>query len=206
MSSLSGLRGPSCALLVVEAAIKAAYGAGLVAAAWGLAAQRHEARAASQAASSACLAALIVCWHARLGCVNGEYAAAVLAGLCLSLAATSVLAAPLPPNVHLATVFAQGPHTILLRLAHIFDAGEDPVLSAPVTINLATLLAGKTITAATEMTLPGAQPLASVAKTTYKTDGGATYTTPVVPTPPAGPLLSITLDAQQIRTFSVTTA
>ena len=118
----------------------------------------------------------------------------------------SGLAAPLPPNVHLATVFAQGPHTILLRLAHVFDAGEDAALSAPVTVDLATLLAGKTITAATEMTLPGAQPLAEVAQTTYRTDGGAVYTSPVVPSPPAGPLLSITLNAQQIRTFSVTTA
>ena len=121
-------------------------------------------------------------------------------------ASASVLSAPLPPNVHLATVFAQGPHTILLRLAHVFDAGEDAALSAPVTVDLATLLAGKTITAATEMTLPGTQPLAGVPPRTLTTDSGATFVVPQVPPPPAGAALTITLNAQQIRTFLVTLA
>ncbi len=54
------------------------------------------------------------------------------------------------------------------------------------------------------MTLQGSQPLASVAPTTYTMDDGRVVTLPVVPPPPAGAELSITLVAQQIRTFICT--
>ena len=118
----------------------------------------------------------------------------------------SVLAAPLPPNLHLGTLHAHSPTSALLRLAHIYDAGEDAALSQPATVDLATLIAGKTISAATEMTMPGTQPLAAVPKRTLKTDGGATYIVPQVPTPPAGASLTVTLAAQQIRTFLVSYA
>jgi hypothetical protein len=37
----------------------------------------------------------------------------------------SLLAAPLPPNVHLATARQNAPGELLLRLAHTYDAGED---------------------------------------------------------------------------------
>ena len=62
------------------------------------------------------------------------------------------------------------------------------------------------ITAAVEMTLPGTQPLSGVPKTTFRTDGGAEYTVPIVPMAPSGPDLSITLSVQQIRTFMCTIA
>ena len=118
----------------------------------------------------------------------------------------SVLAAPLPPNVYLTTLHAHNDTSMLLRLAHLYDAGEDAALSAPATVDLAGLLAGKTITSAVDMTLPGAQTLASVPSRTYTTDGGATYTVPVLPAPPAGAKSTIILQPQEIRTFSITVA
>ena len=117
----------------------------------------------------------------------------------------SLLRQPLPPSVHLATVHLQGPQLLLLRLSHLFEAGEDPVLSANVTVSLATLLAGPlSIVAAEEMTLPGALPLAAVPQTTYFTEAGQSITVPVLPAAPAGPGLDIVLSAMQIRVFRCT--
>ena len=91
----SGARRTPGWLLLCEAAVKLAYACGFVVNAWGLAAELHEYRALGQAASSASLALLLAVWHARLGCVNSQYAACVLAGLLLNLLADWVLAQPL---------------------------------------------------------------------------------------------------------------
>jgi len=117
----------------------------------------------------------------------------------------SLLAKPLPENVHLVTAHAQGNGKFLLRLAHTYEVGEDPVLSADVTIDLATLLGGAlSITSAVDMTLPGTQPLSAVSPTTYLADGGSPITVPRLPPAPSGSGLTITLKAQQIRTFLCT--
>lgn len=113
----------------------------------------------------------------------------------------SGLAAPLPPNVHLVTVHSLGPGRLLLRLAHMFATGEDAALSAPVSVDLSTLFAGFRISSATEMMLGGAAPLTTAPTTTYQIRGGGNVTLPVVPPAPAGPGLTITLTAMQIRTF-----
>jgi len=116
----------------------------------------------------------------------------------------SLLAAPLPPALHLTTVHVYNATTLLLRLTHLFEKGEDAALSADVKLDLAAIFAGKTITAATEMTLSGQLALASVTQRTYKTDGGASYTTPVVPPPPQGATLTVTISAMQVRTWICT--
>jgi hypothetical protein len=126
------------------------------------------------------------------------------AWLAAHTARASALAAPLPPALHLATLHGHSPTSALLRLAHLYDAGEDAALSAAVQLDLAPLLAGKTITQAVETTLPGTQPLAGVPQRTLRTDGGATFVVPQLPAPPAGANLTVTLTAQQIRTFMVT--
>ena len=111
------------------------------------------------------------------------------------------LAAPLPPNLHLVTVHSLGPGRLLLRLAHMFGEGEDAALSRPATVDLAGLFAGLRVLSATEMVLGGPAPLAAAPVTTYTLRGGGNVTLPVVPPAPAGPGLTVTLSAMQIRTF-----
>ena len=87
-----------------------------------------------------------------------------------------------------------------------YEVGEDPVLSADVTVDLASLFGagGLRVVAAVDATLPGTRALASVPPQTYVTDGGASYAVPVLPVPPAGPGLSVTLAPMQIRTLLCT--
>jgi lysosomal alpha-mannosidase len=115
----------------------------------------------------------------------------------------SLLADPegLPPNVHLATVHLLNASTLLLRLAHVYDVGEH-ALSADASVDLAGLFAGGLqMVSAVDHTLPGGKPLASVAPVTLTTDGGQAFTVPVLPTPPQGSGLTVTLRAGEIRTF-----
>jgi lysosomal alpha-mannosidase len=118
----------------------------------------------------------------------------------------SLLRAPLPENVHLATVHALNASAWLVRLAHLYEAGADAALSAPAQVDLATLFATRAVAAAVEVTLPGAQPLAGVRQTTYRTDGGLLVALPRVPPAPAGANLTIQLTAMQIRAFLCTMA
>lgn len=116
-------------------------------------------------------------------------------------------ASGLPPNVHLVTLQSQGPKSLLVRLAHLYEVGEDAVMSANVTVGLANLVAGVTITSATELTLLASVPLASVKPVSYLIDGQASpVTLPIVPPIPGGGDLSVTLGPMQIRTFLCTTA
>lgn len=119
-------------------------------------------------------------------------------------ASASLLAVPLPGAVHLATAHALSPTTLLLRLAHVFDAGEGLPVNASSSVALRGLFSGRAVASAVDMTLPGARPLASVARATYVTDGGETFEVPVLPAPPAGADLEVSLSAQQIRTLLVT--
>jgi hypothetical protein len=72
-------------------------------------------------------------------------------------AASSVLAADLPRNVHLATLQAVTDRELLVRLSHQFAVGEDPELSQPVTVDIFALLAAFQPTAADELTLSANQ-------------------------------------------------
>jgi hypothetical protein len=115
----------------------------------------------------------------------------------------SGLRAPLPPNLHVVTLHAQAPTTFLLRLAHMFGVDEDDTLSGPASCDLATLFSAFTILSAEELVLPGTIPLTAAPVTTYQVRGGTNYTLPVIPQAPAGPGLTITLSAMQIRTFKI---
>ena len=87
-----------------------------------------------------------------------------------------------------------------------YEAGEDPALSANVTVSLAALLSpgaggGGGVTAAIELTLPASQPLADVPQHVYPVLGGGSFTVPLVPPAPDGPGLDVTLGPMDIRTF-----
>ncbi|XP_043485751.1 lysosomal alpha-mannosidase isoform X1 [Polistes fuscatus] len=66
---------------------------------------------------------------------------------------TSGLAKPLPPNIHILTLEPWKNNTILLRLEHLFEAGEAMQWSAPVDINIKDLFALFKITSIRETTL-----------------------------------------------------
>jgi hypothetical protein len=113
----------------------------------------------------------------------------------------SGLTAPLPANLHLVTTHALGPQTVLVRLAHLFQAGEDAELSAPATVALTTLFAATQLSGCVETTVPGSQPLAAVRVRTVSVDGEGASTYPTIPPPPAGPGQEVTVSAMEVRTF-----
>ncbi len=63
----------------------------------------------------------------------------------------SSLTAPLPDSIHLLTVQALGPNALLLRLAHLFETGEDAALSKPVQLGLSGLFTGTTLSGCVEV-------------------------------------------------------
>jgi hypothetical protein len=127
-------------------------------------------------------------------------AASPAAWVAANKASYSMLRAPLPANLHVVTLHAQSPTMALLRVAHMFAAGEG-ALAAPVSVDLATMFAAFTIVAAEEMILPGTVALTSAPVSTFTTRAGTNYSLPVIPAAPAGPGLTVTLDVMQIRTF-----
>ena len=114
----------------------------------------------------------------------------------------------LPPNVQLLTLHAWNTSAALLRLAHVYEAGEDAGAgggSSNATVALAGLFFPPLLQlkGAVEYTLTGGQPLADVEPVTYRLQGGGAVTLPVVPPPPSGPGMEVTLAPMQVRTFLV---
>lgn len=126
----------------------------------------------------------------------------------------------LPDNVGLMTLQPR-PDGVVLRLAHRFAVGEDPKLSQPATVSLATLFSGLTVANVTELSLTANQPLSNVHRMTWKTkttydidgnavatdseDGGAAANVRRNRDAPTGPNLDVTLGPMEIRTFLVQT-
>jgi len=63
----------------------------------------------------------------------------------------------LPLNVDVASLYATGGGTALLRLAHAFAIGEDDTLAQPVKVSILSLFPGVNITSAVEVSLTGNQ-------------------------------------------------
>jgi len=90
-------------------------------------------------------------------------------------ATSTALSKALPANVKLQALtsnyesFNDGAY--MLRLSHLYEAGEHPTLAVPVTIDLEAIFgkAGLKITSAVETTLTGNRPLAEVKKHQWKT-------------------------------------
>jgi alpha-mannosidase len=130
-----------------------------------------------------------------------------------------VLAAPLPPNVHLLTfqsiLTTDSLSRNIVRLAHLFEAGEHPTLSLNATVDLGAAFRGtRVLQNCTETTLPGALPLAAAERNDFRfvsADGGAPQTLRLPaaqeelaagsPVPGAAVSLPVTLGPMQVRTF-----
>jgi hypothetical protein len=111
------------------------------------------------------------------------------------------LSAPLPTNVHLLTTHALSYTDVLVRLAHLFETGEDNTLSSSVTVSLTSLFKQVTLSNCIEMTVPGSKILANVPVRTVKIEGEGASTFPTLPSPPNGAEQSVTLNAMDVRTF-----
>jgi lysosomal alpha-mannosidase len=111
------------------------------------------------------------------------------------------LSAPLPANVHLLTTHALSFTDVLVRLAHLFETGEDNTLSSAVTVSLTNLFKQVTLSNCVEMTVPGSKILANVPVRTVKIEGEGSSTFPTLPSPPNGADQSITINAMDVRTF-----
>jgi hypothetical protein len=95
----------------------------------------------------------------------------------------------------------------LLRLSHQFAVGEDPVLSQPVTVNLATLFSGVTLNNVVEVSLTANQPASDIEENIYKWNTGGPNANTNSFTYPIKPFdgVSVTINPMDIRTFTFTT-
>jgi lysosomal alpha-mannosidase len=117
----------------------------------------------------------------------------------------SGISSALPNNVHLLTLHAQGPSSILIRVSHSYEVTEDSTMAAPASVSLKALFARSKLqlSSCTEMTLSGNQPLATAPKITYNVTGQGSTTLPVIPS--FDPIqFAFTINAMEIRTFMCT--
>ena len=117
--------------------------------------------------------------------------------------------APLPRAIAVPTVQSLGAAApqLLVRLQHVYEAGEDATLSKNATVSLATLFPSLKVAAAIEMSLGGVLPLVSVPQWTLHAQGeAASVTLPLLPPAPSGPGLDVSLAAGEVRTFALTLA
>ena len=116
----------------------------------------------------------------------------------------SALLQPLPYNVHLLTLMQLNStfSPALLRLAHIYEVGEDPIYSQPANITLADFIGFAGISALDERTLTAVHPVSFLAGRMSGFGGGMGGAPDHVPTREEGYV--VTLQPTQIRTFFAT--
>jgi lysosomal alpha-mannosidase len=113
----------------------------------------------------------------------------------------SALATALPPNVHLLTFQYLNKTTLLLRLEHQFETGEDAELSKPVTLDLNAVFANFKIGAITELVLGANERLENVKRFSWNT---SQQHSPTGKTAEPLKASNITLNPMEIRTFELT--
>lgn len=121
----------------------------------------------------------------------------------------SALNEPLPVNIHLLTVqdnsILGDNGTMILRLDHSFEVGEDPVYSQPVTVDIEALFTHLSLTACTEMTLTANAALADVQRFDWKTEADSNPESPFVRTKEeikaSRNAFEVTISPMQIRTW-----
>ena len=111
----------------------------------------------------------------------------------------------LSTNIQLNTFETWSPNVLLLRLAHQFAVDEDTELSAPVTIDLSTLLSRYDIKSVTEMSLSVNQEKQTMLanKIQWSTANDAQFSVPLQKSLGNDDYYEVTLNAMEIRTFLV---
>ena len=92
----------------------------------------------------------------------------------LATTTTTALSNALPPNIKLVTLTSNyesfNGGKLMLRLSHLYEAGEHPTLAVPQEVDLAQVFgkAGLKITSAEEYSLTGNRPIAEMDKNKFK--------------------------------------
>ncbi|CAK9169891.1 unnamed protein product [Ilex paraguariensis] len=108
----------------------------------------------------------------------------------------------LPLNVALITLEELEDNSVLLRLAHLYEADEDADYSKLVNIELKKMFAGKTITEVKEMSLSANQEKSEMKRLTWKVKGDSGgEPAPVRGGPVDSSALIVELSPMEIRTF-----
>ncbi|KAF9622793.1 hypothetical protein IFM89_034028 [Coptis chinensis] len=108
----------------------------------------------------------------------------------------------LPPNVALITLEELDDGSVLLRLAHLYEAGEDAEFSAMAKVELKKMFARSTISEVNETSLSSNQHKSEIKNMTWKIEGeGAEQPVPVRGGPVDSSTLIVELGPMEIRTF-----
>lgn len=116
----------------------------------------------------------------------------------------SGLAKALPPNVHILTLEPWKDDTVLLRLEHLFEAGESTQYSQPVDLNIKDLFSTFDILSIEETTLGGNQWLKDVNRMQWQYDTNNVLQDQeenVQPVQIEGDVINVVLKPMEIRTF-----
>eukprot|EP00698_Gefionella_okellyi_P007431 TRINITY_DN1813_c0_g1_i1.p1 TRINITY_DN1813_c0_g1~~TRINITY_DN1813_c0_g1_i1.p1 ORF type:complete len:1001 (-),score=263.05 TRINITY_DN1813_c0_g1_i1:1985-4987(-) len=107
----------------------------------------------------------------------------------------------LPDNINLLTLEFTKSNEAIIRLDHMYEAGEDAVLSQPARVTLDDLFAPFTITSAVEYSLSANQPLSAIHRLQWKTATGQSEEG--VEHVVRGSATDIIINPMEIRTFVV---
>ncbi|XP_042478440.1 alpha-mannosidase [Macadamia integrifolia] len=107
----------------------------------------------------------------------------------------------LPPNVALITLQELDDGTVLLRLAHLYEAGEDPVYSKMAKVELKKIFTRNVIKEVRETSLSTNQEKSEMKKMKWKVDGDVGEKPPIRGGPIDGSSLVVELGPMEIRTF-----
>ncbi|GKV44092.1 hypothetical protein SLEP1_g51316 [Rubroshorea leprosula] len=108
----------------------------------------------------------------------------------------------LPPNVALITLQELEEGSVLLRLAHLYEEGEDPHYSTLANVELKKMFNGRSIKALQEVSLTTNQVKSEMKKMTWKVDGSnGTEASPIRGGPVNNSNLIVELGPMEIRTF-----
>jgi len=115
----------------------------------------------------------------------------------------SGLSSALPANVHLLSAHDNSiygaPGTMILRLAHQYEVGEDAVLSKPAIIDLQKVFSHVQLSSCVEMSLTANQKASDVNRYKWKTERASSLNQKVVKLPSITPL--VTINPMQIKTY-----
>ncbi|KAJ4981597.1 hypothetical protein NE237_032434 [Protea cynaroides] len=107
----------------------------------------------------------------------------------------------LPPNVALITLQELDDGTVLLRLAHLYEAGEDPVYSKMAKVELKKIFTRNVIKEIKEMNLSTNQEKSEIRKMKWKVEGDIEEKPPIRGGPIDSSSLVVELGPMEIRTF-----